>query len=65
MIIKRINIEWSSMTGMGPAAWDGDRHILNMHTPHHEKDHQTEPADEGEKAAIHNGDVKQRKEAEE
>ena len=53
MIIKRINIEWSSMTGLGPAAWNRDHHILTMHTPHHAKDHQTNAAKDAEKAPIH------------
>ena len=64
MFIKRINIEWSSMTGLGPTAWGGDHHVLNMHTPHHENHQKIKPADDEGKAAI-NDDVKQRKEAEE
>lgn len=60
MFIKRINIEWSSMTGLGPTAWDQDHEILKIHTPHHENDHQSKPADDGGKAAI-NDDEKPRK----
>lgn len=64
MFIKRINIGWSSMTGLGPAAWGGDHHTLNLHTPRHENDHQIKAADNGGKAAV-NDAVKQRKGVEE
>jgi len=36
---KPIKIEWESMTGMGPAAWDSDHKVLTIHTPHHETDY--------------------------
>ena len=52
------------MTGLGPTAWNGDHHTLNMHTPHHENDHQIKHAGDGGKTAIHD-DVKQRKGVEE
>ena len=57
MKIKRINIGWSSMDGFGPAAWNQDRHILNMHAPHHTEHHQTEHTDDGGKAAADQDDV--------
>jgi len=40
---KGIKIEWESMTGFGPAAWDNDHSVLAIHTPHHENDHPSEP----------------------
>ena len=38
---KRINIQWTSMTGMGPRAWDRDEEHLSIHVPHehHEEHH--------------------------
>jgi len=43
---KRINIGFSSMAGMGPAAWDSDHEVLAIHTPHHESDKKTEQPDD-------------------
>ena len=57
MKIKRVNIGWSSMTGFGPAAWDKDNHVLNMHTPRHEAHHHPKHADDGEKAVTNQDDA--------
>ena len=60
MKIKRINLGWSSMTGMGPAAWNRDHHILNMHISHHEKYHHPERGDKGGKTATDQDDSSMR-----
>jgi hypothetical protein len=41
MMRKRINIDFSSMAGLGPKAWDRDESRVAMHTahPHRSKKH--------------------------
>lgn len=63
MKIKRISIGWDSMTGIGPAAWARDHHILTVHTPHHEQDHQKKHIDDGKKEPNHTDEKEPDKEA--
>lgn len=51
--MKRIKIDFPSITGIGPYAWDHDNQPLKINPLHIEKNHLKERKEGGTKTATH------------